>query len=552
MESACFPSLGIDQFTDHYHSILDGVYDCVDRIVINAFFINGYIAGGFRNWWRVLHGSDDNLDTNTLMRFAGRFSRRIHAYCKSESIPLIKCSGAERKDIVSRDYIPDDPTFSGIFLIIVSKSRSVIWDVERYGNGGLNLKKKEPMPFVNHYSFHIIDKEWGHVTIFMSGHPPFGAKVILNGHEWVERQAIREKISIEKDGNCFTSFSNGQALSRVAETLPKGRLHRVCDRWIYNCLWFGLDYDEQGKSGFKYSYSTYQAEYSRNLLFDKGIHLDQVFQNTIDLTRRHLDLDVLKTIFGYKHRPKKRNNKPRLEMSIERPVYNMTVFKIHFGKITVKIYDKGERVLRIEVIVHNAKELKCKRSLEHFTEIIVILGNILLNFLNVLKHAHVSFLDDGLYDNLSKPAMRGKNRLAGIDINRPRNLTVMNSILALSLQPGGFTSKDISIKVRERLSLSESEYTSRQASYDLKKFRGKNIIERIDNSRKYQSTFSGIQLLHAILIIRDRLFKPLISGVLKEEIHNDPKEICMTDRRYKIIRDEIFSLCQEHGLNIAA
>ena len=43
--------------------------------------------------------------------------------------------------------------------------------------------------YINHYSFHIIDAVWGHVTIKMSGHPPFGAQIILNGHEYVARQA---------------------------------------------------------------------------------------------------------------------------------------------------------------------------------------------------------------------------------------------------------------------------------------------------------------------------------------------------------------------------
>ena len=47
----------------------------------------------------------------------------------------------------------------------------------------VNLAKKQT--FVNHYSFHIMDPDWGHVTIKMSGHPPFGAQVILNGHEHV-------------------------------------------------------------------------------------------------------------------------------------------------------------------------------------------------------------------------------------------------------------------------------------------------------------------------------------------------------------------------------
>jgi hypothetical protein len=29
----------------------------------------------------------------------------------------------------------------------------------------------------------VLDPDWGHVTIKMSGHPPFGAQIILNGHE---------------------------------------------------------------------------------------------------------------------------------------------------------------------------------------------------------------------------------------------------------------------------------------------------------------------------------------------------------------------------------
>ena len=44
-----------------------------------------------------------------------------------------------------------------------------------------NLAKKTT--FVNHYSFHLMDPECGHVTIKLSRHPLFGVQVILNGHE---------------------------------------------------------------------------------------------------------------------------------------------------------------------------------------------------------------------------------------------------------------------------------------------------------------------------------------------------------------------------------
>lgn len=54
--------------------------------------------------------------------------------------------------------------------------------MERTPNGTLrNLTKQKA--YVNHYSFHILDPDWGHLTIKMSGHPPFGAQIILNGHE---------------------------------------------------------------------------------------------------------------------------------------------------------------------------------------------------------------------------------------------------------------------------------------------------------------------------------------------------------------------------------
>jgi hypothetical protein len=51
-----------------------------------------------------------------------------------------------------------------------------------------HIEKKKPMPYVNHYSFHILDAEWGHITIKISGHPPFPAQIMLNGHEYVAKQ----------------------------------------------------------------------------------------------------------------------------------------------------------------------------------------------------------------------------------------------------------------------------------------------------------------------------------------------------------------------------
>ena len=68
-------------------------------------------------------------------------------------------------------------------------------------------------------------------------YPPFGAQVILNGHEWVQRQASRQHLPVAKSGNCFVAGSDFTAVNRLAAGLTHasaiGKLRAVCERWIY-------------------------------------------------------------------------------------------------------------------------------------------------------------------------------------------------------------------------------------------------------------------------------------------------------------------------------
>jgi hypothetical protein len=80
-----------DGLSQAYADYLSGTYDSPDRIVLNAYFRRGHIVGGFRNWWRELYGTDDDLDNAHLMRLAGRFSRRLRPswkpWCRWPSPP---------------------------------------------------------------------------------------------------------------------------------------------------------------------------------------------------------------------------------------------------------------------------------------------------------------------------------------------------------------------------------------------------------------------------------------------------------------------------------
>ena len=212
----------MDVLTEQYPELIDGSYDCVDRIVWNAYFPAGQYPAGFRTWWRALQGSDEKLDTAHLMQMAGRFSRRLRAFAQAQNLPVVDCRPGDKKFQIAQRYLANHNGKPGLFLILVSKARCPVWDVVTSKAGKIvEIQRKHPMPFVNHYSFHIWDADWGHITIKMSGHPPFGAQIILNGHEYVAQAARRANIDFRKEGNCFVHTPDGAGLAKVADTLSQ-------------------------------------------------------------------------------------------------------------------------------------------------------------------------------------------------------------------------------------------------------------------------------------------------------------------------------------------
>jgi hypothetical protein len=541
-----------DPFNDRYEDLLDGTYDCVDRIVLNGYFRFIQSSGGFRTWWRQLFGDDDNLDNAHLIRFAGRFARRVRCAAQQKGIPVIVKKPDDRMHEIAEELRPTDPKFKGVFCITVHRAPNSVWGVTDCGRGGPHLERKAPKPYVNHYAFHIVDPEWGHVTIKVCPHPPFNIQVILNGHEYVANRATKKNVSFTKEGNCFTNSSNLADLSKVAVTScsssAKGRLKQVCERWLYSaCLCYLLPLAEQQRTRMRYDWSVYQMEYSRNFLFSVGRIMEEVFQSVIDRTRRALDVRTIRTIFGRKHRPHRRRQgkQPRLEVEVERPTYDLTVFKVHFGLLMLKIYTKGERVLRVEATVHNAKKEFARYGLEYFDEIADALRQMVQRFLEVLRSVDACWVTDETLESLPEPSQVGASRLAGVDLNRKRIRTVMMAVVALSIDSRGFRVEQVAERVGQTLG---QPYTSRQASYDLKKMRGKGLVEKLTGTRRYVCPADGLRTIMSAVVLRERVIKPILSGTVTRRRGRPPKSQDPLDRYYRALRETMEQLFHELGL----
>src|SRR5262249_36139642 len=386
--------------------------------------------------------------------FAGRFARRVKAWAAANGVPVIYCKAGQRKHLIAEEHLAaHPPPGPGVFLILAAKAPAGVWKVNRSPRGPIANGERN-IGYFYLYSSPLGGRRGGHVTVKMAGPPPFSAQVILNGHEYVACQAHAEGIGFTKEGNCFTGIADPQRLAQVADALSQpaaiGRLGQVCDRWIYSaCLCFGVRMADQARSGFAYNYSIYQAEYSRNLLFRSGGQMEDLVDRILDRTRSRLGIPALRVLFGLKNRPhaNRAAGPPAQEIVIEKPQYGLAWFQIRFGLLQLKAYTKGEHVLRFEATVHNTKHLRCRRSLDTFPEIITRLAGTAERFATTLDCADISFLPDGLLDQLPLPARVGGPRTGGIDPNKPRIRAALAAALALAAAPHGFTVAEHTAKV---------------------------------------------------------------------------------------------------------
>jgi hypothetical protein len=283
--------------------------------------------------------------------------------------------------------------------------------------------------------------------------------------------------------------------------------------------------------------------------------MDRVFNTLVDRTRSRLDLPTVRTLFGSRNRPHHTPGyglSPRQSVVIEKPRWNLTIFKVHFGLLTLKAYTKGERVLRFEAIVHNTKQLGCGRTLDKFAHITSRLTAMVDRFTSMLDCIEVGFLPDGTLDQLPTPSKLGQTRIGGIDLNLPRARAALAAALALAVAPQGFTVAQFTTQVQAITGHSPHGYSTRQAAYDLRKLRGKQLITKPGRTRRYHVPDDAARTLAAILTIRDKVIAPLIAGIRTPRQGRPPKHWTDIDRDYETLRRGMKALFGHLGITTTA
>ena len=87
-------------------------------------------------------------------------------------------------------------------------------------------------------------------------------------------------------------------------------------------------------------------------------------------------------------------------------------------------------------------------------------------------------------------------------------------------------------------------YHPRKAAYDLRKLRGKALVERIGGRRRYRVRRPGIRTLAGLLILREKVLKPVLAGACRPKPGRPPKNIHPLDEHYQKLQREMLATLQ--------
>ena len=122
---------------------------------------------------------------------------------------------------------------------------------------------------------------------------------------------------------------------------------------------------------------------------------------------------------------------------------------------------------------------------------------------------------------------------------------VLAAALALAIAPGGFTGP---LPGQGPRHTGQADYTLRQAAYDLKKLRAKDLDHKVGRSRRYQLSPGAARIISALVTLREHVIAPLLAGTADPRIRRTPRYWTDIDRHYQALRLEMMALFADIGI----
>lgn len=502
----------METFTKLFGSLLIFVYHCFDRVVIN-----GYLSGLSRPE-QVVHFVREVLGVpvvskEVLSKRTEEYKSWVEAFARNHRIPVEWAEKGVRKE----DYVLpalrrlEKKSIFGVYFVFRSmeQGRTFRIAMPKFPTQDPNHRiLAHQRSRFTHYYFYIRDEVLGPIVVRMASFFPFHATYYLNGHSFMERELVRNKVGFRKDDNAFLAVDDVAALQAAADRLSPQIIRTRLDYWT---LVLGPKFSkkERGLMSLSRFYSIAQIEYCRNFIFKRHFPIHRIFERSCELGLWRLTANRISEIFGV--RLNKRLN-GKLATVIDQIEHGHHVFRAYWKHAFLKQYEKLSRYLRNELCSNNLRDFGLKKGLDHLEAVRERFQTITDRFAGFQAQCLNVHVDFPLLQRIALPITAGSVRYPGIKIHDARIIRLLEVLLHGGNTVGGWTAKQIHEAVLTTFQLSAKTYGLNQLRYDLRKLKGHGLLEREGRRYAYRLTAKGVQVALLFLFFHKRLCGPLANS----------------------------------------
>ncbi len=464
----------------------------IDRIFLQAYVPKLQSVGlvcRFLRWQRgfVIPSSA------AFGKIGAAYVEQVHRWAKANDIPVHYFAKGENKEQLARPLLEAAARQGGqgrVVLVGIAQERASVWRSwkakghERAAHPHMEWGRQ--MAFVNHFYFYLWDPEWGGAFWKTNAYAPYPVWLWLNGHEWAKRQLDKAGIAYTALDNGFAACDDPAALQRICDRLGPGAVKQFF--WRFKRRLPSPFTRADLRAGYVYELAVRQFEVSDTRMFNRPAAGRAFFEGLI---RDHLDVG----------RPS------QVALIFDRTITKQTPGTFRTKVITkgvdpqlccyyrssrIKQYFKEHRALRTETVICDTRDFGIGRRVtsdnwralravgEHANRRLcdaqAVDARPAPDVVTLQQVTRPSTTPDGLH----APSMR---------FGDPRVMAVLAALVGFCHLLVGFTNHQLTELVGALLDT--TSYSSRQATYDLRRLLRKGLIVRIPGTHRYLLTPLG-------------------------------------------------------------
>jgi len=486
--------------------------ECVDRVYLNGYVKYLQMPGGVVNFIREQVGWPIP-SPKVLYEMTTQFRAAVERFASEHHLEIVTFEKGDDKDAIAREHLAGFEGPSGVVLIGKAQEKAFAFKGRRADKGTkvwFNYSRQSV--HVTHYYFYILDEEFGLFFIKVCTYLPFEVKVCFNGHEWAKQQLRKEGIGFEALSNGFLSCDDSMCLQAICHQLNAEKVQALFDRWVEQLPW-PLSAKHRA-AGYKHLLSVWQIEISRTQVFadpEQGRALvEALIRDNLDLGRP----DRVSLIF--ERQVTKRTPSEFHTRVIREGV--LPSIRIRYKHSALKQYLKDGRALRTEMMINNPQDFGINRGLTNFCTLVELGRQFNHRLLEQERLSQDCFVPLVEIRCLGQSTVTEKGqRASALHFGDQRVMALLAALARFVYIPSEVTNKTLRQSVAQFLGVPPEAYSSAKMSYDLRRLRLKELIERIPHSHRYVLTPLGVKVVIFCTKLYERLFRPGLAALVPDQ-----------------------------------